>query len=63
MREDDYYRIMTIRFHKDKDAELIKELDAHNVSKRQWLHDLYYLKPEIPADLCSIREVERLLMM
>ena len=61
MREDDKYKIMTIRFSKEKDAELIKELEEHNVSKREWLHSLYYQKPEIPTDLCSIREVENLL--
>lgn len=61
MREDDKYKIMTIRFSKEKDVELIKELEEHNVSKRQWLHDLYYYKPELPTDLCSIRDVEELL--
>lgn len=61
--EDKYYKIMTIRFNKEKDAELIKELESHNTSKREWLHNLYYEKPEIPQDLCSIAEVEKLLMM
>lgn len=59
--EDDKYKIMTIRFSKEKDADLIRELEEHNTSKRQWLHDLYYYKPELPDDLCSIREVEKLL--
>lgn len=61
--EDKKYKIMTIRFHKDKDAELIKELEAPETSKRQWLHDLYYYKPELPKDLCSIADVERLLSL
>ena len=61
MTEDTYYKIFTIRFRKEEDAELIKELESHDTSKRQWLHDLYYLKPEIPKDLCSIRDVEELM--
>ena len=61
--EDKYYKIFTIRFKKEEDAELIEELEKHNTSKRQWLHDLYYEKPELPTDLCSISEVERLLML
>ena len=61
MSEDKYYKIMTIRFRKEEDAELIKELEAHNTSKREWLHDLYYYKPELPKDLCSIAEVEKLM--
>ena len=61
MPEDKYYKIFTIRFKKDEDAELIKELEDHNTSKRQWLHDLYYLAPEIPTDLCSIKDVEELM--
>ena len=61
--EDERYKIFTIRFHKDKDAELIAELEKKETSKRAWLHDLYYEKPKIPTDLCSIAEVERLMMM
>ena len=61
MPEDKYYKIFTIRFRKEEDAELIKELESHGTSKRQWLHDLYYLAPEIPQDLCSIRDVEELM--
>lgn len=61
MPEDKYYKIFTIRFRKDEDAELIKELEAHGTSKRQWLHDLYYLAPEIPTDLCSIQDVSDLM--
>lgn len=61
MPEDKYYKIFTIRFRKEEDAELIKELEDHSTSKRQWLHDLYYLAPEIPTDLCSIRDVEQLM--
>ena len=61
MPEDKYYKIFTIRFRKDEDAELIKELESHDTSKRQWLHDLYYYKPELPKDLCSISEVEELM--
>lgn len=59
--EDDKYKIFTIRFSKEKDAELIAQLEENNTSKRQWLHDLYYQKPKIPTDLCSIAEVDRLM--
>lgn len=62
MTEDARYKIMTIRFHKEKDAELIKELEHPETSKREWLHDLYYYKPEMPKDLCSIAEVEKQLL-
>lgn len=61
MPEDKYYKIMTIRFKKDEDAELIEKLEHPETSKRKWLHDLYYYKPELPKDLCSIAEVERLM--
>lgn len=61
MPEDKYYKIFTIRFRKEEDAELIKELESHDKSKRQWLHDLYYLAPEIPKDLCSIKDVNDLM--
>lgn len=61
MAEDERYKIFTIRFKKDEDAELIKELESHDTSKRKWLHDLYYLAPEIPKDLCSIKDVEDLM--
>lgn len=63
MSEDKYYKIMTIRFKKEEDAELIKELEEHNTSKRQWLHDLYYYRPQLPTDLCSIKEVEKVMML
>jgi hypothetical protein len=63
MPEDKYYKIFTIRFRKEEDAELIKELEAHGTSKRQWLHDLYYLAPEIPKDLCSIKDVADLMAL
>ena len=61
MPEDKYYKIFTIRFRKDEDAELIKELENPGVSKRELLHKWFYEKPEIPTDLCSIREVDKLL--
>ena len=63
MPEDKYYKIFTIRFRKEEDAELIKELEAHGTSKRKWLHDLYYLAPEIPKDLCSIKDVADLMTL
>lgn len=61
MPEDKYYKIFTIRFRKDEDAELIKELENPGVSKRKLLHKWFYEKPEIPTDLCSIRDVDKLL--
>lgn len=61
MPEDKYYKIMTIRFRKDEDAELIEQLERKDVSKRELLHKWYYEKPEIPTDLCSIKEVEKLM--
>ena len=62
MAEDERYKIFTIRFRKDEDAELIKELENHDTSKRKWLHDLYYLAPEIPKDLCCIKDVQDLMI-
>lgn len=62
MAEDRWYKIFTIRFSKEKDAELIEQLEKHGTSKREWLHDLYYYRPELPKDLCSIAEVEKLLL-
>ena len=63
MPEDKYYKIFTIRFRKEEDGELIKELEAPGVSKRELLHKWYYEKPEIPTDLCSIKEVENLMRL
>lgn len=64
--EDKTYKKLTIKFRKVEDAELIRELEeksAQGIPKRQWLHDLYYYTPEMPKDLCSIAEVEKLLVM
>lgn len=61
MPEDKYYKIMTIRFRKEEDAELIEQLERKDVSKRELLHKWYYEKPEIPTDLCSIKDVEELM--
>lgn len=63
--EDKTYKIMTIRFRKEEDAELLEALEkqvAEGGSKRQFLRDLFYLAPEIPEDLCSIATVEKLMM-
>lgn len=61
MPEDKYYKIMTIRFRKEEDKELIEQLERQDVSKRELLHKWYYEKPEIPTDLCSIKDVEELM--
>jgi hypothetical protein len=66
MKEDNTYKIMTIRFRKVEDAALIKKMEdavAAGGSKREVLHDLFYLAPKLPTDTCSISEVEKLLMM
>jgi len=65
MSEDAIYKIMSIRFRKEEDKELIQALEdavASGGSKRATIRDWFYLKPEIPNDLCSIRDVDQLLM-
>ena len=65
MTETNIYKIMTIRFRKEEDAELLEELEkavAEGRSKREVLRNLYYYKPELPEDLCSIKDVEQLMM-
>ena len=52
------------RMRKIEDKELLEDLDkavSEGMTKREWLRRCYYLKPEIPTDLCSIRDVENLL--
>ena len=64
MTEDNIYKIFSIRFRKDEDLELIQALEdavASGGSKRATIREWYYFRPEIPTDLCSIKDVEELL--
>ena len=68
---NDYIRENYVQFafklRTDEDADLIKAIQEEtiegNMTKREWMRNLYYSAPKLPEDLCSISEVERLLMM
>lgn len=64
-RKKEIYTDHFFRMRKIEDKELLEDLDkavSEGMTKREWLRRCYYLKPEIPTDLCSIREVEQLMM-
>ena len=63
--KDNYVQI-PIKLRTDEDADLIQAFHENtiegNMTKREFMRSLYYTAPKIPTDLCSIAEVEKLLM-
>lgn len=63
--KDNYVQI-PIKLRTDEDADLIKAFHENTVegdmTKREFLRSLYYTAPKVPKDLCSISEVENLMM-
>lgn len=60
-KKKEIYDTHLVRFRRIEDKELLEDMDKalkEGKTKREWFRELYYLAPEIPTDLCSIKEVE-----